>query len=57
VNLVREKATGKRKTGATFIREYVRRHPKYKGDSRVGDEIIYDLCKMIVGVDSNDLIA
>ena len=43
VNLVRQRSTGERQTGATWIRNFVRKHPAYKFDSVVTPEINYDL--------------
>ena len=34
-------------TAATWIRNFVRSHPKYKFDSVVSQEINYDLCRAI----------
>jgi glutamate--cysteine ligase catalytic subunit len=57
VDLVRQRSTGERKTGATWIREFVMKHPLYKQDSVVSSEINYDLCQRIIRLDSNDLLA
>lgn len=56
VNLVRQRSTGERKTGATWIREFVMNHPLYKHDSIVSREINYDLCQRIFGLDSSELL-
>ena len=34
---------GSLRTAASWIREFVRAHPKYRGDSVVSQEINYDL--------------
>ncbi|KAL1919721.1 uncharacterized protein VTP21DRAFT_1652 [Calcarisporiella thermophila] len=44
LNLVSRRASGELVTNATWIRQFVRSHPAYKGDSVVSEEINYDLC-------------
>lgn len=41
--LICKRASGELKTTATWIREYVQKHPAYKQDSVVSQEIAYDL--------------
>jgi len=41
--LIRERASGKLKTNARFIREFILKHSDYKGDSRISERITYDL--------------
>jgi len=48
LDLVRRRANGSLKTGATWIRDFVRSQPSYKFDSVVNKEINYDL---VVAVD------
>ncbi|KIW22298.1 glutamate-cysteine ligase [Cladophialophora immunda] len=43
LDLIRKRANGTLWTAAKWIREFTRRHPAYKGDSAVGDKIVYDL--------------
>ena len=43
LDIVAGKASGELKTTATFMRDFVRNHSTYKFDSRVSDEIAYDL--------------
>ncbi|KAL1744780.1 glutamate-cysteine ligase-domain-containing protein [Schizophyllum fasciatum] len=43
LTLIRQRSTGQLKTPATWIREFVLNHPKYKKDSVVSEEINYDL--------------
>lgn len=45
LDLIRKRADGTYWTAAKWIREFVRRHPKYAKDSVVGDEICFDLVK------------
>jgi glutamate--cysteine ligase catalytic subunit len=47
-DIVRRRASGKVKTPATWIREFVRAHPEYKGDSVVTDGIQLDLVKEVI---------
>lgn len=56
VNMIRERALGTRMTGATWIRNFVASHPKYRQDSVVSHEINYDLIQAIRKLDSNDLL-
>jgi len=43
LTLIKGRAEGSLKTPATWMREFVRSHPAYKGDSVVSQEINYDL--------------
>jgi len=43
LNFVERRAIGELVTPATWMRNYVRSHPSYQGDSVVTDEIAYDL--------------
>jgi len=50
LDFIEKRASGELITPATWIRNFVRNHPAYKGDSVVSDEIAYDLmiaCKDI----------
>ena len=42
-----EKAAGKLRTNARFMRDFVRKHPDYKQDSVVNEKIQYDLLSLI----------
>lgn len=50
LDLIRKRANGTLWTGAKWIREFVRSHPDYKGDSAVGEKIVYDLFKKVEDV-------
>ena len=43
LEFIEKRASGELVTPATWIRNFVRNHPAYKGDSVVSDEIAYDL--------------
>ncbi|XP_033100705.1 glutamate--cysteine ligase catalytic subunit-like isoform X2 [Anneissia japonica] len=43
LNLISDRAAGKLKTTARWMRDYVRQHPDYKHDSVITDKINYDL--------------
>merc|ERR1712224_405863 len=45
LDFIEKRANGDLVTPATWIRNYVRNHEAYKGDSVVNDEIAYDLVK------------
>ncbi|SPO28439.1 probable gamma-glutamylcysteine synthetase [Ustilago trichophora] len=47
LELVSQRASGKLMTTATWIRQYVRNHPEYKGDSVVSQKINYDMIKQL----------
>lgn len=48
LNLIKNRANGTLWTAAKWIREYVREHPEYKGDSVVGDGINHDLIGAVI---------
>merc|ERR1719198_902072 len=43
LDFIERRATGELVTPAAWMRNFVRNHPSYKGDSVVSDEIAYDL--------------
>ena len=45
LDLIRKRANGVLWTAAKWIREFVRKHPEYKGDSVVSEGLQYDLVK------------
>lgn len=47
LDLIRKRADGTLWTGARWIREFVAKHPSYKHDSVVSEEITYDLVKAV----------
>ena len=47
LDLIRKRADGTLWTGARWIREFVAKHPSYKQDSVVSEEICYDLVKAV----------
>jgi len=47
LDLVGKRASGELMTGASWIREFVRGHKEYMGDSRVGVGVNYDLVKAV----------
>lgn len=47
LNLIRQRANGTLWTGAKWIREFVRSHPDYRGDSAVSEKVVYDLFKKV----------
>ena len=50
LDFIEKRATGELMTPATWLRNFVRSHPAYKGDSVVSQEIAHDLviaCKEI----------
>ncbi|KIX92335.1 uncharacterized protein Z520_11943 [Fonsecaea multimorphosa CBS 102226] len=43
LDLIRKRANGTLWTASKWIREFVRTHPSYRGDSAVDEKIVYDL--------------
>ena len=54
LDLIRKRASGELWTGARWIREFVRGHPKYGKDSVVSDEIQYDLIVTVENITLNE---
>jgi len=50
LDFIEKRSTGELVTTATWMRNYVRSHPAYKGDSVVTDEIAYDLVRMCTDI-------
>jgi glutamate--cysteine ligase catalytic subunit len=50
LDLIRRRASGQLWTGAKWIREFVRGHKEYNGDSVVGEGIVYDLVREVEGM-------
>jgi glutamate--cysteine ligase catalytic subunit len=47
LDLIRRRADGTLWTGAKWLREFVRGHEEYKGDSVVSERVTYDLVKAV----------
>ena len=54
LDLIRKRADGTLWTGAKWLREFVRSHPEYKGDSVVSEQVTYDLVKAVEEMTSNE---
>lgn len=52
LDLIRRRADGSLWTAAKWIREFVRGHEEYKGDSVVGEKINHDLIGAVIGIES-----
>jgi len=50
LDFIEKRSTGELVTTATWMRNYVRSHPAYRGDSVVTDEIAYDLVKICTDI-------
>jgi len=44
LDFIVKRATGELQTNAAWMRDFIRKHPAYQKDSRVTQEIAYDLC-------------
>jgi glutamate--cysteine ligase catalytic subunit len=51
LDLISKRANGTLWTGATWIRNFVRSHPEYKGDSGVSEKVVYDLFEAVKEVE------
>ncbi|MCJ1316948.1 Zn finger-containing GTPase- Activating Protein for ARF [Xylographa vitiligo] len=51
LDLIRKRASGQLWTGAKWMREFVRSHKEYKGDSVVGEGLCYDLLREVEKVE------
>jgi glutamate--cysteine ligase catalytic subunit len=51
LDLIRRRADGTLWTAAKWIREFVREHGEYKGDSVVGDQINHDLVGAVIAIE------
>lgn len=52
LKFLEDRATGKLMTAAAWQRQFVRNHPAYAKDSKVGDEIVYDLMREIERIEA-----
>ena len=55
-NVVRQKASGARMTGAKWIRNFVQSHPDYHQDSKISARLNHDLCKAILELYHDDFL-
>jgi len=44
LDFIVKRATGELQTNAAWMRDFIRKHPAYQHDSRISQEIAYDLC-------------
>src|SRR5687767_6658766 len=56
LNLISARASGKLKTTAQFIRDFVKAHPDYKHDSVISELVNYDLIKCVKDIAAGELI-
>lgn len=55
LRLIEDRASGKVKTTASWMRDFVMKHPKYRFDSKVSDEIAYDLMWTMYQVSTGEI--
>ena len=48
------RARGQIRTGARFIRDFINAHPSYKKDSKLSDDICWDLIKVMSELNNDD---
>lgn len=56
LRLVADRASGKAKTTARLMRDFVSAHPQYSQDSVVNDEVTYDLLQMLDKIGKSEII-
>ncbi|KIO19700.1 hypothetical protein M407DRAFT_222350 [Tulasnella calospora MUT 4182] len=54
LDLISKRAEGSLKTTATWIRDFVRSHPRYRHDSVIGREVNYDLLKAVNAIEKGE---
>ena len=54
LDLIRKRADGRLWTPSKWIREFVRKHPEYKGDSVVNDKVVYDLFEAVREIEKTE---
>lgn len=54
VSIISGRCSGDLRTPASWIRDFVSRHPEYRHDSIVTDSINYDLCQAIKDLEGTD---
>jgi glutamate--cysteine ligase catalytic subunit len=57
LRLIEGRANGDLMTTASYIRKYVTEHPKYEFDSRVNDEIVYDLINNLNKISNGEILS
>lgn len=57
LDFVSERASGTLITTANYIRNFIRKHPNYMGDSVVSEPTTYDLMRTLQGISSGDIPA
>lgn len=57
LDFVSERASGALCTNATYIRNFIRRHPAYKGDSQVSEAVTFDLMRNLDGITKGEIQA
>lgn len=55
LSLFEQRACGKLLTTAAYIRKFINEHPKYNHDSKISDEINYDLMWRLYQISNNDI--
>ena len=55
LNFLSKRASGELWTDAKYIRNFILNHPKYNRDSKINDEINYDLIKHILKIQNKEI--
>lgn len=54
LDLISRRASGELKTAASWIRDYVAKHPSYKHDSVIPEDLNYDLLTELLGISQGE---
>lgn len=57
LDFISERAAGTLITNANYIRNFIRKHPNYMGDSIVSEPTTYDLMRTLEGISNGDIAA
>ena len=57
LDFIGERAAGNLMTNASYIRDFIMKHPEYKQDSNVSEHICYDLMEELEGISAGDIVA
>lgn len=55
LTFISKRASGKRKTMSSWMRDYIRNHPDYKMDSHISERIMYDLSVKCDGISRGEI--
>ena len=54
IRFLAKRARGEIKTGARFMRDFIQAHPKYMKDSKLNEQVCWDLVKVLSELNDTD---